>query len=222
MLNTKPYTDRIPQSIRSAMTLFTNSECILVKQKLDTINNRPLNCHYNVKNQVQEFGGKVINGWILNKESRLINNGIWYWSFHSLWKANDNEIYDITIDKHNAREYSTFWYDNERSIDLAEGISYNDILIFDSKHIANSFKGICDVDIVDSKVYWTLTTKQYIRDTATYNGQYRFLRPEFPNNYQVLKEQYNIEVVNGKLKSLTNEEGVHPHFLFEFNVSARI
>ena len=62
---------------------------------------------------------------------------------------------------------------------------------------------------------------QSIRDTTNYNGQYRFLRPEFPNNFAVLKEQYNVEVVNGKLKSMTGEQGIHPNFLFEFNVSLR-
>lgn len=60
-----------------------------------------------------------------------------------------------------------------------------------------------------------------IRDTAEYDGQYRFLRPEFPNNYEFLKEKYSVEVVNGKLKSTTGEQNVHPNFLFEFNVSAR-
>jgi len=220
-MNTKPYTERLPKSICNAMLSFANNECILVKQKLDTINNRVLNCHYNVNNQVNEFGGKAINGWLLNKESRLINNGIWYWSFHSLWQANDTEIYDITIDKHNSREFSTFWFDDKRSIDLKEGISYNDIVIFESPYSANSFNGSCDIDVIDSKVFWTLTTMQRIRDTVNYNGQYRFLRPEFPNNFAVLKEQYNVEVVNGKLKSMTGEQGIHHNFLFEFNVSLR-
>ena len=220
-MNTKPYTDKLPQPIRSAMKTFAKNECVLVKQKLDTTNNQALNCHYNVKQQVEERGGKVVNGWLLNKENRLISNGVWYWTFHSLWQANDSQIYDITIDNHNAREYSTFWFDENKNIDLEEGISYNDIVIFDNKNSANAFTGNCEVEVVDSKVFWTLTTMQSIRDTSNYNGQYRFLRPEFPNNFAVLKEQYNVEVVNGKLKSMTGEQGIHPNFLFEFNVSLR-
>lgn len=220
-MNTKPYTDKLPSPIRSAMKNFVKNECVLVKQKLDTANNQALNCHYNVKKQVEEHGGKVVNGWLLNKESRLVSNGVWYWTFHSLWQANDKQIYDITIDKHNAREFSTFWYDNNRTIDLTDGISYNDIVIFDSKQPIDAFTGMCDVDVTDSKVYWTLTTMSRIRDTAEYDGQYRFLRPEFPNNYEFLREKYSVEVVNGKLKSTTGQQNVHPNFLFEFNVSAR-
>ena len=220
-MNTKPYTDKLPQSIRSAMKSFARNECVLVKQKLDTANNQPLNCHYNVKNQIDERGGKVVNGWLLNKENRLISNGIWYWTFHSLWQANDNQIYDITIDKHNTREYSTFWIDDSKDIDLVNGISYNDIVIFDSKRSANTFTGYCEEAIVEATVYWTLTTMAQLRTTNAYDGQYRFLRAEFPNNYEFLKEKYNVEVVNGKLKSLIGEQNIHPNFLFEFNVSAR-
>lgn len=220
-MNTKPYTDKLPQSIRSAMKSFAKNECVLVKQKLDTANNQALNCHYNVKKQIDERGGKVVNGWLLNKENRLISNGVWYWTFHSLWQANDSQIYDITIDKHNAREYSTFWIDDSKDIDLVNGISYNDIVIFDSMRSANAFTGYCEEAVVEGKVYWTLTTMAQLRTTNTYDGQYRFLRTEFPNNYEFLKEKYNVEVVNGKLKSLTGEQNVHPNFLFEFNVSAR-
>jgi hypothetical protein len=220
MLNIKKY-DKLPSTVLSAMKDFSNGDCTLVVKKLDTANNKALNCHYNVDAQVNEFGGKVVNGWLLSRSSNLINNNLYYWSFHSLWQKNDDEIYDITIDKHNARDLSTFWFDNDRKINLTDGVSYNDIVIFENKSIISRYRGICEDVINVGKVFWTLTTMDRIRSIDNYNGEYRFIRAEFPKNTDLLLKQYKLAIVDGKLTATDGSDGVHPNCLFEFSLNAR-
>ncbi len=221
MLNIKKY-DKLPITVLSAMKDFSSDDCALVVKKLDTANNKALNCHYNVDAQVKEFGGKAVNGWLLSRTPTLINNNLYYWTFHSLWQKNDDEIYDITIDKHNARDFSTFWFDNDRRINLTDGVSYNDIVIFENKSIISRYSGICEDVISAGKVFWTLTTMDRIRSTDSYNGEYRFIRSEFPNNSKLLLEKYNLAIVDGRLKRMDGSDGVHPNCLFEFSLNARI
>ena len=221
MLNIIKY-DKLPITVLSAMKDLSSDDCALVVKKLDTANNKALNCHYNVDAQVKEFGGKAVNGWLLSRTPTLINNNLYYWTFHSLWQKNDDEIYDITIDKHNARDFSTFWFDNDRRINLTDGVSYNDIVIFENKSIISRYSGICEDVISAGKVFWTLTTMDRIRSTDSYNGEYRFIRSEFPNNSKLLLEKYNLAIVDGRLKRMDGSDGVHPNCLFEFSLNARI
>ena len=146
---------------------------------------------------------------------------MYYWTFHSLWQKNDDEIYDITIDKHNARDFSTFWFDNDRKINLTDGVSYNDIVIFENKSIISRYRGICEDVINFGKVFWTLTTMDRIRSSDNYNGEYRFIRAEFPNNADLLLKQYKLAIVDGKLTATDGSDGVHPNCLFEFSLNAR-
>ncbi|MDF9788313.1 hypothetical protein [Polynucleobacter sphagniphilus] len=220
-MNTKSYSN-LPKTVIDAMREFSDGDCVLVEKKLDTANNKALNCHYNVEKQVKEFGGKVINGWLLSRSSTLINNNLYYWTFHSLWQTDDNKIYDITTDKHNARDFSTFWFDKDRKINLQDGVSYNDIVIFENKSIVSRYSGICEDVINAGKVFWTLTTMDRIRSTDSYNGEYRFIRSEFPNNSKLLLEKYNLAIVEGRLKRMDGSDGVHPNCLFEFSLNARI
>ena len=220
MTNTKPYNDKLPKAIRDGINNFTGNEAILVKQKLDTEFNRPLNCHYNVYNYIKANGGELVNGWLLSRKTNLINDGIWHWSYHSILKTSNTEYFDITKDNKNSRDYSTFVPDYNRKIDLKEGISYNDILILEHKHLTDQFNEIYNFEILDSTAYWVLNNLSRIRETSEYNGQYRFLRSEFPNNTKVLEERYRVTVVDGKLKHLDGNDEVDSNMMFEFNISS--
>ncbi len=222
MTNTKPYNDKLPKVIRDGINNFAGNECVLVKQKLDTKFNRPLNCHYNVRDYVKEAGGEQINGWLLNRKSSFINEGVWHWSFHSIWKKNDAEFYDLTIDKHNSRDYSTFVPDHNRTLNLIDGVSFNDILILEHNKLTHQFNEIYDFEVKEGVAYWVLSNFTRIRNTADYNGEYRFLRPEFPGNTTELEKRYRITVVDGKLKNMDGDDDaeVNSNMLFEFNVSS--
>jgi hypothetical protein len=105
-MNTKPYTN-LPFSLYNAITEFAGNKCLLVK-KVKTDGCRALNCHYNVADVVKAKGGKAINGWLLNRSSQFINNNVWVWTFHSIWEDANGDWFDVTPDKNNERDYSTF------------------------------------------------------------------------------------------------------------------
>ena len=183
---------------------FAQGECVLVKKDLATPNNRALNCHYNVKAQIELCGGKVVNGWLLDRTPNLLNNGVWHWSFHSIWETNDGNWFDPTIDKHNSREYSTFWPDTNRALNLEEGYAYNDIVIFESEHAVNLF-GSLSTGVVTGEVFWAARNFALLKHHSEHSGRYRFLRPEFPNNYAKLERDYGLTVVNGCLHGTTHQ-----------------
>ena len=215
-MNTKAYTQRLNPTVASGMTKFAGSECCLVKKDLNTQNNRALNCHYNVKAQVEAHGGQCINGWLLDKTPSLINHGIWHWTFHSIWETKSGEWFDITIDKHNGREYSPFWADKGRTLNLIEGYGYNDIIIFASQYAVDMFSSLSD-GIVLGEVFWTARGFSLLKHHSGHTGQYRYLRKEFSHNFDMLESDYNVRVVDGKL---CGEDRLVPvDIFFDYSVS---
>ncbi len=220
MKNTLPY-DKLPALVNNGIKSLTGNNPLLVKQKLDTPNNKPLNCHYNVANQIESFGGSLLNGWLLTKKSSLVNRGIWRWTYHSVWLKTHEECYDITKDKENSRDYSTFVPDNNRKINLKVGITYNDILIIENQEFADAYNqtGIYDFEVKVGVAYWVLPDISRIRETKSFDGKYRLIRPEFPINSKMLEEQYDLKIINGKLVSNTGTQEVNSNMLFEFSLS---
>jgi len=217
LMNTKHYTHKLSTSVAVAMSNFANGECLLVKKDLTTPNNKPLNCHYNVCNQIVSFGGKVVNGWLLDKTPSLIHNGIWHWSFHSVWEAQDGEWYDLTIDKHNGREYSTFYVDKQRSLDLQEGYGYNDILVFESQRSVETFAPLSE-DVVSGEVYWTAKGFSLLKHHSEHTGRYLFLRKEFSHNFVRFEKDYGITVIDGRLYA-SSAELISEDIFFDYSVS---
>ena len=222
MKNTLPY-DKLPTVVYNGIKSHTGNNPLLVKQKLDTPNKKPLNCHINVEKQIEQFGGSLLNGWLLTKKSSLINNGIWRWTYHSVWLKTHEECYDITKDNHNSRDFSTFVPDNSRKINLKVGITYNDILIIENQELANQYNetGIYDFEVKTEVAYWVLPDLSRIRDTKSYDGKYRLIRPEYPLNSKMLEEQYDLKIINGKLVSNTGSQEVNSNMLFEFSLNSR-
>lgn len=219
MKNTLPY-NKLPSLVHEAIKLHTKSSPLLVKQKLDTPNKLPLNCHTNVAKQIEDFGGSLLNGWLLTRKSKLINNGVWRWTYHSVWLKSNDECYDITKDNDNSREYSTFVPDFERNIDLKEGVTYNDIVILDSQDIVDGYNntGIYDFEVKIGVAYWVLADLSRIRDTNSYNGQYRLIREEYPKNAKKLEDEYDLKIIDGKLVSNTGKQEVNSNMLFEYSL----
>ena len=214
-MNTKQY-NKLPKQVNDAIAQFTQSSCLLVP-KYASNNSAKGNCHYNVREQVQLHGGKIINGWLLHRNSMLINMGNWHWSFHSVWQNSKGELYDITYDPNNTRDFSTFIPDANRTIDLVAGVSYNDIAIFEHNAVTEPFMQAYSLNY--GEVYWT-SSSQFIPSSA-FGGQYRLLRPEFAHNYALLEQKYGLKVVNGKLVSLNQTDNVPVSLFFEYSLSSR-
>lgn len=221
MSNTSPYTNKLPETVRKAMHSFAKNECLLVKRKLDVSSNKANNCHYNVRDAIAREGGDVINGWLLRQHDRMLELGLWRWTFHSIWKKNDKQIYDITEDINYPNPNAIFWVDNKRLMNFEEGIAYNDIIVFETDNVAGRFDGKSESKPKSNLVYWATTDLKMLRDTDKYNGQYRYIRDEFPNNYLQMERDFNVRVVNGKLQSTVGASGVNPNILFEYSLSAK-
>jgi hypothetical protein len=218
MNNTKSYQEKLPKIVGENIRKFTGNECVLVKKKLDTSNNQPLNCHNNVDIQVKSYGGTCINGWLLSKVAALTNIGLWRWTYHSIWQTETGEIYDITKDTINTRDYSPFVLDNNRKIDLINGISYNDIVIFEKEDLAQHYADGMKIEVNTGEIFWILSDLTQIRESKIYNGQYRYIRPEFPANYKQLEIDFQVTVKDGKLSSLTGNDIADPKMLFEYSI----
>jgi hypothetical protein len=219
-MNTTIYT-KLPSLVDIAMKDFAKSECVLVK-KLQSENSKPLNCHLNVASQVKQFGGKVVNGWLLNRSSKVIGMDIWNWSFHSVWATDSGDLFDITIDTKNERDCSTFFLDNaNRKIDLVNGVSYNDIVVFNNQSPSNVLKDSKSPYLTYGEVFWTANNMTIFRALHESNGEYRFLREEFPQNYKLLEKKYKLTFKNGALKLKGGGTHISQYVAFDFSVNLR-
>ena len=189
MNSLKAYNFKLPIEVSDTINLFTNNECILVKKNLNHSYSQVQNCHYNVQSFVDENGGDIIFGWQLQRTSKLIRAGIWLWVFHSVWKKNDNEYFDLTKDLVSRKQYSTFIADSNRYFDFKNGLTYNDIVILEKKYDRKLFEPKCDFQIESGKVYWTLYNLSRIKkvdDTNDEDGICRIITPKYPKNIELL------------------------------------
>lgn len=217
-MNTTTYS-KLPSLVNNAMQDFAKSECVLVK-KISSQYSKPLNCHLNVASQIKEFGGKVVNGWLLNKSSKLIGMDMWCFSFHSIWETDSGEWFDITVDTKNAREFSTFFADNNnRKIDLVNGVSYNDIVIFNNESPTNALKNGNSPYLKYGEVFWTASNMSIFKALPESNGEYRFLRKEYPNNFKLLEKQYKIKYVDGCITTTDGATHISQYVAMDFSVN---
>lgn len=227
MLDAKLYTNKLPAAIRQPLANFSGSDCYLVhKAKGDLgLEQKSGNCHINVQQYVEKFGGEMLNGWLLYRSKSLVSNGMWVWSFHSVWKTEDGKLVDVTKDKmYEGSDYTTFLPDATRRFDGVEGIGYNNILVLDSKSFAEKYGTSIGRQIEVGKVYWTAMNLKAVKSIEEHSGQYRYIRPEYPNNLKLMEAKYNVVPDGNKLKPKdgTNADprGVTIDLVFDFSVGS--
>lgn len=212
-MNTKHYTN-LPVSVYNSITEHAGNKCLLVK-KIKVDGCKALNCHYNVENVVKNRGGKVINGWLLNRSSQFINNGVWVWTFHSVWEDANGDWFDITPDHNNERDCSTFVPDATRAADMQQGINYNDCVFFSKESI---FTLVTSAPI--GELVWTYSGLKHFAPISC-SGKYLLLRAEFPHNYDSLKRDYGLEIINGKLVNNTGSNMLDSRIAFDYSLNLR-
>lgn len=223
MFKAKNYSDKLPNSIKNSLKQFTNNDCLLVKRMTDDfgLERRSGNCHFNVMEYVDAFGGEVVNGWLLYRNKRLLNIGMWIWSFHSIWLTDKNELLDITDDKqYQNNAFSTFIPDANRRVNFEEGINFNNIVIFENKAFAKHYGNTIGIDIEVGEIYWISDDMLRLRTLVQHSGEYRWLHKEYKNNIARLHEKYGIAIVDGKLvkTDVANDE-FSSDLLFDYSLS---
>lgn len=223
MFNAKNYSDKLPKTIRQPLQQFAENDCLLVKRWNDDfgLERRKGNCHLNVRGYVEALGGEMVNGWLLFRSKRLLNAGVWVWSFHSVWLTDEKELFDVTDDeqyKNNA--FSTFIPDSTRRVNFEEGINYNNIAIFENQSFATHYGESIGVDIKVGEVYWISDDMLRVKTLEQHSGEYRWLHDEYKRNKEMLYEKYGIAIVNNKIvKTDAANDNLSADVLFDFSLS---
>jgi hypothetical protein len=182
------------------------------------------NCHLNVRNYIDAYGGSSVSGWILNRVTKLIENGIYVWSFHSVWLKPDDKAIDVTDDLYyKGRDKIIFILDSNRVPNLTEGLFYNNFIVIDSIKTARMYSAAIGKDIQTNTPYWCNNALNQFFDLDEHSGVYRSISSVFPNNKQILADEYGVDIVNGKLVARQESNNSNSEFIkklvFDFSLS---
>ena len=220
MYDARLFTDKLPENITKSLKDFSGNECYLIKREVDrkSLLSNKNNCHNNVQRYVEKFGGERLNGWLLYRNEQWINEmGIWVWHYHSVWITPKNKIVDVTDNNlYKKLPLSTFIPDTIRKVDLENGIAYNTIVIFDNNRIADRFADASGEDrkLFSGVVYWTTNSVKFFRGLDEHCGQYKLIRKEYPQNLEMLEEEYDCKANGGKLVPNDSNQSMIPSEIF--------
>lgn len=223
MFNAKNYSDKLPKNIRQPLQQFAGNDCLLVKRSIDNLGleTQQGNCHINVKGYVEAFGGEMVNGWLLYRNRKLLDKGMWVWCFHSMWLTEEKELLDVTEDEcYQNNAFSTFIPDVARKVNLDEGINYNNIAIFENEAFAQFFGNSIGANIKVGAPYWISEDMLRVKDLTEHTGEYRWLHEEYKQNQLMLLQKYGVAIVDDKLlmAGAANDE-ISADLLFDFSLS---
>lgn len=224
MKQAKIYTDKISKLVRNNMSKITNNDCVLVERekKMNDNEHRANNCHRNVDKYVENYGGKRVGGWLLVRNKKFINGGLWLWTFHSVWENNEGKLLDVTKDRnYTGAFYSTFWIDSYRHADMNAGVSHNNVITFENNAIAEIFSHVANYPLSANDAYWATQDMAHYKKITEHSGQYKLLRDEYPHNFEALERDYKIKVVNGMVQKTDGHSHVSNDCLFDYSVSLR-
>ena len=224
MYDSKIYNEKVPPFALSPMLEFTQSDCLLVQKRRRgaTSKGKHGNCHANVQLWVDKIGGECVSGWLLNRDNRYLNKGIWIWIFHSVWKTPENKLVDVTIDPiYQNSDFVTFWPDKERKAEWKIGKNYNNIVIFQNAETAKRNLSESVVSPNSGVIYWTTPNLQNLRTIEQHDGMYRHIKREFPENIKFMEEKYGLTLSEGQLISLNRKSSYSSELLFDTSLLLR-
>lgn len=220
----KHYSTKLPPKVNDLMYRFSGNFVFEVKKLVDDLGliKKYGNCHFNVIEHVNKYGGKVVSGWLFGSSGQTAKMGMWFWSFHSIWETADGLWIDVTEGKNNESKGRTvFCADNYRKIDIDEGISYNNICIISSASLAEKYTEYCEAKINNREIYWCNDDLSILRKLKEHNGKYRWLGGEYEKNFEILKEKYNIICNEDDSLDLSNIKGSIEDAYFDFSLKMR-
>lgn len=203
MLDVTSYSDKLPSGLNTLLKSFTGGDCVMVRKIKDKdkqdIKGKSGNCHINVKMFIEKHGGKSVSGWLLNRVPKLMEKGMYVWSFHSVWQKPDDKLLDVTDDKYYVgRDKSIFVADSTRVPDLEQGISYNNFLVFTETAFAQHYGKSIGKEIRTNTAYWCDNTMLRLLNIEEHSGMYRLLSKEYPDNQKRMCEEYELDIIDGK------------------------
>ena len=231
MLDTTSYSDKLPESLNQALKSFTGGECVMVRKikdkDKDKLKTKTRNCHLNVKNYIDAHGGSSVSGWLLQRYPLFNERGGYTWSFHSVWQKPDGKLVDVTDDvNYEGRDKSIFVPDSTRVPDLVEGLSYNNFMVFTEAAFAAHYGNTIGKQIEINTVYWSDEAGIRLMDVERHSGVYRLLAPQYTENYKRLCDEYDLEIINGKLSPVKGgkydgADGLPIEVIFDYALKIR-
>jgi hypothetical protein len=228
MLDTTSYADKLSPQLNELLKSFSGSETIMVRKikDKDSIKGKAGNCHINVKNYIEKYGGTSVSGWLLNRIPAMIEKGMYVWSFHSVWMKPDGKLVDVTDDKYYiGRDKTIFLPDTKRFPNLVEGLSFNNFLVINDSRFATYYGNSIGKEIKEYTPYWCDSTMMRLLGTDEHSGVYRLLGKDYPANEKLLSDQYELDFTNGRpvprLGSKYESTGLPLSAVFDFSISTR-
>jgi hypothetical protein len=133
---------------------FVNSiskcEAVVVQRRYGAVSSQVGRCHLNVREQVEQLGGKQVYGWQIATEQTegAQLRGCVYAIFHSCWRDDAGVIWDITDEQQKTR---VFLLDPVRSYDFYNAVGYNNRVVFLSDYVSKNPKE----QVVRNKTFYT-------------------------------------------------------------------
>lgn len=220
MYDARLFTDKLPDRIIAPLKQFSGNDCYLVKREVDrkSLLSNKNNCHNNVKRYVEKFGGEMLNGWLLYRDEKFIDEmGAWVWHYHSVWITPKGKLVDVTDnDRYRNLPLSTFMPDATRKVDLENGIAYNTIVVFENGRTADWFAEASGEDrkLSAGVVYWTTNDVRFFRGLDEHLGQYKLLRNEYPANQKQLEADYDCVIKDKRLIPKDPDNSMVPSEIF--------
>ena len=200
MLDTTPYSNKLPYLLNATLKDFTGGDCLMVRKTKDKdrLTGKSGQCHLNVKRLVDEQGGRSVSGWLLSRSPKILERGLYIWSFHSVWMKLDGKLLDVTFDKNYAgRDKSIFVPDSTRVPDLIEDISYNNFVVFTDQSYAKVHGEHIGKNLIPYCPYWSDDSVLRLLDISNHSGKYRLITSTKSPNYRRLCDEYEIDFVGG-------------------------
>lgn len=226
MLDTTPYTEKLPSSLNEVLKIFTGNESVMVRylQPKDGVKGKSGNCHLNVKTFIDKRGGNSVSGWLLNRHKTFLEKGIYVWSFHSVWQTPKGNLVDVTEDKHYVgRDKSIFIQDQHRVPDLENGLSYNNIVIFTDSAFAQYFGQSIGKNIASNTPYWCDSSLRHLLDINEHSGIYRLVTSAYPDNIKMMCDEIECDLVDRRLvpregSKRTLDDPPPKNFIFDYSM----
>lgn len=216
------YKNKLPKTIVQAMQQVTGDDCYIINRRIKGVtgNGENNNCHFNVQDLVERIGGERISGWLLLRDKALYRNGIYVWTFHSIWKTPENKYVDVTkSEQYGNEKLATFWHDSQRHADLIEGTAFNSVITLENEKAVQIIEKATSTLLAIEKAYWTVNDMRLFSELDDHSGEYRFLLNQYPQNIKLLEEKYNCKMEGRGFVSNNGDDTVSSKMLFDFAVS---
>ena len=118
---------------------------------------------------------------------------------------------------------SIFVPDIARVPDIEQGLAYNNFVVFTDANFARLFGENIGKKLASNKPYWCDRSVRLLLEIDEHTGIYRVVSTDYPKNKQMMCDEYEIDIVNGRPvprpgSKYDNSYGPPVNLLFDYGV----